>query len=124
MRILLVDDEEELVSALAERLTIRGIENEWFTRGSEALQRIDSGCFDVAVLDIKMPKIGGLELRKKLEDRCPDMKFIFLTGYGPEKDLTIETEIDGESDYLVKPVDISILINKIKGLFPDRRDDI
>ena len=60
MRVLLVDDEEELVSALAERLLLRDIEVEWFTTGSAALERVESGCFDLAVLDMKMPKISGL----------------------------------------------------------------
>ena len=72
----------------AERLVLRNIEAEWFTSGSAALQRAESGCFELAILDMKMPKIGGLELREKLLAKCPDMKFIFLTGYGSEKDFT------------------------------------
>ena len=78
MRVLLVDDEEELVSALAERLLMRDIDAEWFTTGTDALQRVEAGCFDLAVLDMKMPKISGLALREKLHAKCPDHEIYFL----------------------------------------------
>ena len=123
MRVLLVDDEEELVSALCERLVLRNIEAEWFTTGSAALQRAESGCFDLALLDMKMPKIGGLELREKLRAKCPDMKFIFLTGYGSEKDFKSATARESEAVYLVKPVDIELLLEKMQTLLNNSRGD-
>ena len=121
MRVLLVDDEEELVSALAERLELRGIEAEWFTTGTQALQKVDSECFDLAVLDMKMPKVSGLELREQLKTKCPDMRFIFLTGYGSEKDFESATQKVNEANYLVKPVDINILIERMQNLLADER---
>ncbi|MFZ0610879.1 MAG: response regulator [Desulfobacterales bacterium] len=121
MRVLLVDDEEELVSALGERLVLRDIEAEWFTTGSAALQRIEAGCFDLAILDMKMPKLGGLELRDKLQAKCPDMKFIFLTGYGSEKDFTSATASGSKAVYLVKPVDIELLLDKMQALLDTSR---
>jgi DNA-binding response OmpR family regulator len=123
MRVLLVDDEEELVSALGERLVLRDIDAEWFTNGAAALQRVESGCFDLALLDMKMPKIGGLELREKLLTKCPDMKFIFLTGYGSEKDFKSATARESEAVYLVKPVDIEILLEKMQTLLNNSRGD-
>lgn len=123
MRVLLVDDEEELVSALGERLVLRDIEAEWFTSGSAALERAESGCFDLAILDMKMPKIGGLELREKLLAKCPAMKFIFLTGYGSEKDFTSATTGENTAVYLVKPVDIELLLEKMQTLFSNPRGD-
>jgi DNA-binding response OmpR family regulator len=117
MRVLLVDDEKELVSALAERLMLRGIDAEWYTTGAEALKRVESGCFDLAVLDVKMPKLGGLELKEKLKGKCPDMKFIFLTGCGSEKDFISATTSQGKSYYLLKPVDIQELMEKMQSLF-------
>lgn len=116
MRVLLVDDEEELVSALSERLALRDIEAEWYTNGSDALQRVESGCFNLAILDMKMPKIGGLELREKLQVKCPDMKFIFLTGYGSEQDFSSVTSGANEAYYMVKPVDIELLLEKMQAL--------
>lgn len=123
MRVLLVDDEEELVSALGERLVLRDIEAEWFTTGSAALQRVESGCFDLAILDMKMPKIGGLELREKLLAKCPAMKFIFLTGYGSEKDFASATARGSAAVYLVKPVDIELLLDKMQALLNTSRGD-
>jgi DNA-binding response OmpR family regulator len=116
MRVLLVDDEEELISALAERLILRGIEAEWFTCGQSALERVSSGCFDLAVLDVKMPRIGGLELREKMRTVCPDMKFIFLTGYGSERDFLLATARETHVRYLVKPVEIGVLLAEMKSL--------
>ncbi len=123
MRVLLVDDEEELVSALGERLVLRDIEAEWFTTGNAALQRVETGCFDLAILDMKMPKLGGLELRDKLRTKCPDMKFIFLTGYGSEKDFASATASGSKAVYLVKPVDIDLLLDKMQALLDTSRGE-
>jgi len=66
MKVLLVDDEEELVSTLADRMCIRGIEAEWVTSGEDALKKVETESYDLAVLDIKMPRIDGIELEKNL----------------------------------------------------------
>jgi DNA-binding NtrC family response regulator len=65
MRVLLVDDEEEFVSTLAERLTIRGIDAEWTLTGLDAIRRAESESFDLAVLDLKIPKMGGIDLKNE-----------------------------------------------------------
>ena len=89
MRILLVDDEAELVSTLAERLSFRGIEADWVTSGEEALKQVEKQHYDAAVLDVKIPRISGLALKKLLEEKDPHLKFIFLTGHGSEEDFMI-----------------------------------
>jgi DNA-binding response OmpR family regulator len=114
MRVLLVDDEQELVSTIGERLRLRGIDAEWATSSQDALKQIATRHFDVAVLDMKMPRVGGLELKKYLQARCPQMKFIFLTGYGSEQDFKAVLEEFGKDHYLFKPVDIEELITQIK----------
>ncbi len=119
MRILLVDDEMELVSTLSERLFLRDIEAEWATSGSEALKRVESKSFDLAILDIKMPGIGGFELKKRLLEKCPEMRFLFLTGYGSEKDFHDIVNELGQDSYMVKPVDINDLIAKISTILVD-----
>jgi DNA-binding response OmpR family regulator len=116
MHVLLVDDEEEFVSTLAERLAIRGIDAEWATTSPDAIKRVEFKTFDVAILDVKIPKMGGLALKERLQVKCPRMKFIFLTGHGSEKDFkTISAQV-GEDFYLVKPVDIDVLIEKMKAI--------
>ena len=111
MKILMVDDEQELVSTLSERLEIRGIEAHWFTNASKALVSAESVSYDLAVLDVKMPVVSGLELRDLLQKKYPAMKFIFLTGHGSEEDYKQGT-VDGAC-YLVKPVSIEILMSKM-----------
>jgi DNA-binding response OmpR family regulator len=121
MRVLLVDDEVEFVSTLAERLAIRGIDAVWATTSTEAITCLESGDFDLAVLDVKMPKVGGLALKKELQTKKPHMKFIFLTGYGSEQDFQTISKQVGTDFYLVKPVDIDALIEKMNKILESKR---
>ena len=114
MKILLVDDEEEFVSTLAERLVMRGIEAVWTTSSFDAIERVESDSFDLAVLDVRMPSIGGFALKEKLQAKQPKMKFVFLTGYGSEEDFHSIAAYLGEKYYLVKPVEIDALIAKME----------
>lgn len=114
MRVLLVDDEEELVSTLAERLNMRGIDADWATKVDDAISRVETSPYDIAVLDIKLPKMSGLQLKKKLEAIRPQMKFIFMTGHGSEADFRTGTAEAGEAFYLVKPVGIELLVGKMR----------
>jgi DNA-binding response OmpR family regulator len=109
-----VDDEAELVSTLAERLSFRGIEADWVTDPEEALARVENQRYAVAVLDVKIPRISGLALKKMLEEKDPNLKFIFLTGHGSEEDFVVGAAEAGEAYYLIKPVDLNLLIEKLK----------
>jgi len=113
MRVLLVDDEIEFVSALAERLAIRGIDADWTNRPEEAIERVQEDCYDIAVLDVKMPRVSGFDLKKRLEEKCPAMKFIFLTGHGSEEAFEAGVTETGTDYYLVKPVRFDELLGKI-----------
>ncbi|MBI9078877.1 MAG: response regulator [Pseudodesulfovibrio sp.] len=112
MKILLVDDEVELVSAMAERLSLRGIDADWTDSGEKALGMARQCEYDIAVLDMKMPKLNGLELRRQLSVICPPMKFIFLSGHGSVSDFEAGSA-EAES-YLIKPIRIEDLISKIE----------
>ncbi|MBW2060426.1 MAG: response regulator [Deltaproteobacteria bacterium] len=113
MRVLLVDDEEELVSALAERLSIRGIKADWVTSGEDALKRIQSETYDLALLDVKLPRMSGLKLKKLLQEKNPELKFIFFTGHGSENDFKVGSAEAGAQYYLAKPVNIEVLVQKM-----------
>ncbi len=113
MRVLLVDDEKELVSTLAERLEIRGINADWVLSGEEALALTEKKSYDLAVLDIKIPRISGIKLKKKLQEKNPNMKFIFMTGHASENDFKACSIEMGPEFYLVKPVGIKTLIKKM-----------
>ncbi|MFZ5570415.1 MAG: response regulator [Thermodesulfobacteriota bacterium] len=114
MRVLLVDDEQELVATLAERLAFRGIDAEWATSGQKALQRLADESFDIAVIDVKMPVMNGFELKHKMQVLRPELKYIFLTGHGSQQDYLTGQSEAGMDFYLIKPVDIDILIQKMR----------
>ena len=111
MRVLLVDDERDLVSALAERLAFRNIEAKYATNGEDAMALSAAEDFDVAVLDVKMPRLGGIELSRKLRETKPGLKVVFLTGHGSEADFL--AGCDHGDSYLIKPVRIEDLIAAI-----------
>jgi len=114
MKVLLVDDEEELVTALAERLSLRGIEALWATSAEDALRLFKTRNFDLAVLDVKIPKIDGLQLKKRMQAMRPGMKFIFVTGHGSDRDFQTGVTEVGADYYLMKPLKIEDLIAKMK----------
>jgi DNA-binding NtrC family response regulator len=112
LRVLIVDDEEELVSALEERLNLRGFQATGVTTGAEALTYIDSTLCDVVLLDVKMPEIGGLEVIKRIKEKHPKLQVILLTGHGSAQDVAKGMEL-GAFDYLMKPVDIDVLVRSL-----------
>lgn len=113
MKVLLVDDEEEFVHTLAERLQLRGIDALCATEGEEALERIEADPPQVVVLDVLMPGIGGLEVLKRIKGIHPEIQVILLTGRGSEKDGMEGTRL-GAFDYLMKPLKIEDLIKKMR----------
>lgn len=120
MKVLLVDDEKEFVSALAERLSFRGIDADWTVSGEDALKMARGKHYEVAVLDVKMPGLGGIELRKKLHGLHSQMKFVFLTGHGSQEDFKVASK--EASFYLAKPLKIEELIQKIKATLNRQAD--
>ena len=108
MKILLVDDEKKFVMMLAKRLVLRGIEVDYAFTGDEALAKAKNSIYDVAILDVKMPGIGGIELERKLKALVPGLKCIFLTGHGSEADFTAGSA--KAAYYLAKPLQIDELV--------------
>jgi DNA-binding response OmpR family regulator len=120
MNILLVDDEKELVSTLAERLSFRGVIVDWTASAKEALEMAEKKNYDLAVLDVKMPGLDGFKLKRILQEKHPNMKFIFLTGHGSEDYYRVGSAETGAEYYLVKPVQIDDLIDKMKKAFKEQ----
>ncbi|WP_338670060.1 response regulator [Pseudodesulfovibrio methanolicus] len=112
MKVLLVDDEVELVSAMAERLGFRDVDADWTDNGESALAMADKTAYDVAVLDMKMPRLSGLELMERLAEKHPDMKFIFLSGHGSEADF--KAGCAAGCNYLIKPIQLEDLVALIR----------
>lgn len=103
-RILVVDDEEIVLRSCARILGGGAYEVETAQDGLEALKKIEGGRFDILVLDIMMPKIGGLEVLQRVKESHPDIDVIMITGLSQ-----IETAVKamklGAFDYLPKPFD-------------------
>jgi DNA-binding response OmpR family regulator len=113
LKILLVDDEEEFVTTLAERLELRGFRAQAVTDGEGALHIIESDPPQVIILDVMMPGLGGLEVLKRIKTQNPQIHVILLTGHGSTKE-GIEGMQLGAFDYLMKPINIEELIKKMQ----------
>ena len=108
LRVLIVDDEEELVSALVERLRLRGFDARGVTTGAQALADLETTACDVVVLDVKMPGLGGLEVIKRIKRERPRLEVVLLTGHGSS--VSVEEGLEaGAFEYLMKPVKIDDL---------------
>jgi DNA-binding NtrC family response regulator len=108
-----VDDEDELVSAVVERLELRGISAAGATSGAEALERLASEPFDVVVLDVKMPGLGGLDVIRTVNERYPGLKVVLMTGHGSVEDSKLGIRL-GAVAYLQKPVDLDTLLEIVR----------
>jgi len=112
-RTLLVDDEEELVTALVERLAYRGIQAEYALDGYTALIKMRDSEYDVVVLDLKLPGMGGLEVLGRMNNEFPDVPVLLLTGHGALESEP-EPKPEGAFAYLLKPVQLDNLIAKMR----------
>jgi DNA-binding NtrC family response regulator len=113
LKVLLVDDEEDYVRTMAERMEMRDVGSDVALNGEEALAMLEGGLPDVMVLDLKMPGMGGLEVLEAVKKMYPQVQVIILTGHGSDKE-EVEARRLGAFDYLQKPVDINELMARIK----------
>ena len=113
IRVLLVDDEEGYVRVLSKRMRKRNIEVTSALSGEAAIRAVRREDFDVAVLDLKMEDMDGMEVLKILKKMDPDLVVIMLTGHGSET-AAREGIAMGASDYLTKPCDLDELLVKIR----------
>jgi DNA-binding NtrC family response regulator len=113
IRLLIVDDEAGYARVLANRMALRGLHVSQAYSGTEAIRTLRKNEFDVAVLDLKMEDMDGLEVLKIFKKMAPDLMVIMLTGHG-----SAQAASDGISfgafDYLTKPCDFSELLEKIR----------
>jgi len=120
IRLLLVDDEVEYLHVLSNRLGKRGMEVATANSGTLAIQTLRKQEFDVAVLDLKMEDMDGIEVLKVFKKMDPDLMVVMLTGHGSEK--AAKEGIDfGAYDYLTKPCEIQDLVKKIQDAYRKRK---
>ena len=114
-KILVLDDVLDAVNLIKRILQRQGHEVFTFTEEEEALNYVRSNAIDLAILDIKLKKLSGVEVLEELKKITPSIRAIMLTGYP-----TIETAREslelGASEYCVKPIDKDELEEKVAGV--------
>lgn len=111
--ILLVDDEVEFISTLAERLELRGVNARVTYDGESALKAVAENEPQVMVLDVMMPGMKGLDVLQRVKEEHPRVRVILLTGQGKTRD-GIEGMRYGAFAYLMKPLDLEELIHTLR----------
>lgn len=120
IKLLLVDDEKGFADIIAKRMSKRDIDVTKAYSGTEALQAIRKADFDVAVLDLKMEDMDGIEILKIFKKMDPDLAVIMLTGHGSEEAARDGIKF-GAFDYLTKPCDLEELLAKIREAYQQRK---
>jgi len=121
LKVLLVDDEEDLVRTMAERMEMRDLGSDVALDGQQALDMIDDEIPDVMVLDLRMPGIDGMEVLKRVKETYPQVAVIIMTGHGSDEDEK-EARRLGAFAYLRKPVDMGELIEVVRNAGRARSD--
>lgn len=117
-RILIVDDEEDLRTLLAQVLENAGHQVQTVSNGKEAISRLGQEQFDLALLDIQMPTVNGIQVLKFIREHCPDTKAIMLTGYADLKH-AMEAKEFGAREFIGKPYKIEDIISTVERLLKE-----
>ena len=116
LQLLLVDDEERFLSTTKSLLDKRGVITHTAPGGREALRILEENRVDVVVLDVKMPDMDGIETLRLIKQRYPLVEVVMLTGHA-----SVDSAVDGMRlgafDYLMKPCDITDMLQKIQEAF-------
>ncbi len=111
-KVLLVDDEEDFLDAMATRMKDRGMEVSTTTSAADALKKVEQDAYDAVVLDLMMPEMDGLEVLKAMKAKRPELQIILLTGHATVQK-GVEAMKFGAMDFIEKPADLKLLTEKI-----------
>ena len=112
-RILIVDDDENIRKTMQTILEDEGYIVDLATTGNEAIEMTQKTAYNIALLDIRLPDMEGVELLKLMKDNVPRTRKIMVTGY-PSMQNAITALNKSADAYVVKPVDIEKLLNMVK----------
>lgn len=119
MKLLFIDDEQTFLKYLAKRLVLDGFEVTTTFSGEEGVEAASKQKFDVAVVDLQMPGIDGIEVQRRLKDLQPTLPCIVLTGHGSVEN-ALESGKYNAFKFLSKPVDMETLIETINAAYDFR----
>ncbi len=119
MKLLFIDDEQTFLRYLAKRLVLDGFTVKTTFSGEEGVEAATKEDFDVAVVDLQMPGIDGIEVQKRLKDLQPFLPCIVLTGHGSVEN-ALESGKYNAFKFLSKPVDMDTLIETIQAAYDHR----
>lgn len=119
--IALVDDDRNILTSVQMTLEAEGFTVHAYTDGESALQGILSRSTSLAVLDVKMPRMDGMELLRRLRMRSSSLPVIFLTSKDEEMDQLMGLRL-GADDYITKPFSVRLLVERIRALL--RRHEV
>ena len=111
-KVLLVDDEQDFLETLSNRLEMRGLKVSPATSGEQAISEAKQQDYDAIVVDLAMPGIDGLETLKRIKADNPNAEIIMLTGHASVQS-GVEAMKLGAGDFLQKPVELTELMSKI-----------
>jgi len=120
VRVMIVDDEAELLDSLRKIFQRRNMEVTTAVSGEVALSMLQQALVDIIVLDVKMPGMDGLEVLRRVKQQYPSIEVILLSGH-PSVEAALEGVRLGAGEYLKKPPDIDELVNTIRRLYLDRK---
>jgi DNA-binding NtrC family response regulator len=113
--ILVVDDEQNFLELLIRILGKRGFDVTTALNGPEALRLLEEDSFILALLDIRMGPMNGIQLLEEIKGRKPGIKAIMMTAY-PTTETRMQAFEKGASAYLTKPVDLKELVDTMNSL--------
>ncbi len=122
-RILVVDDDETIRTTMKAILQDEGYQVDLAATGKEAIQKTQENSYNLALLDIRLPDIEGVELLKLLKDNVPRTRKIMVTGY-PSMQNAISALNKNADAYLLKPVDVEKLLEVVKQQLKDQENEL
>ena len=114
-KILIVDDDEAMVETLCDVLELHGWEPVRASNGEQAVEVVTSGEVDIVLMDIRMPKMNGVEALKVIKSRRPSARVVLFTASAAQE-LLADAERYGAERVLRKPVDAAELLAVLEGL--------
>lgn len=119
-KVMIVDDEPDFRELFVKRFSRRGLDVVAADSGPTALAMLPGQPVDVMILDVKMPRMDGIEVLKEVKRRHPEIEVIMLTGHG-----SVESGVQGMThgafDYVLKPFDLEDLLHKISQAYERKR---